>query len=72
MVTKLSRHQDWMGLSYALANADRLRFIVYPKYEHHNSPGYAVGYPAEEPLGPDEHTTPFPGGQATVLRDILT
>lgn len=70
IMTKLSRHRDWMGLNLALKDTSRIRFMVYPYHGNPRVPGFAVGYPGEEPLGRQRHK-PFPKGQASILRDLL-
>lgn len=70
VMTKLSRHRDWMGLNLALADTIRLRFLIYPYHHNPRIPGFAVGYPGEESLGTEGRKT-FPKGQATILKDLL-
>ena len=71
VMTKLSRHPDWMGFNPMLQGLQQVKFVFHPAEEEPCLPGHLLGFPAQDNHFPDLEQNPFPPGQATALRNIL-
>ena len=70
-VTRLSRHPDWMGMEPLLPSLEGHQALVFEK-EDTNQPDYVIIAPRAMTVPPELADPPFPTGQASILKDILS
>ena len=70
--TRLSRHPDWMGMCPVLSSLETFQALVFQK-PGTQEPSFVIIAPkAEKPTHQPAQPPPFPEGQATALKEILS